>query len=118
MKFLTILFAGLAVVFVSSCCSTESRARFISAMNDLKEAHFELQKYGAFTNQFRDARVYTFTNRLTIDGTNYQFEFALFSDEFRERGLLTITTNGILVWIDNKQGFMQLGRQRFFPPGF
>jgi hypothetical protein len=121
MKILVAILVVVAVVLfvlLHSLAKSESRARFINTMNDLKEAHLELQSYGTFTNHFRDASVYLYTNRLTIDGTDYQCEFALESDEFRERGLLTITTNEIFVWIDKKQGLIPLSRQRFFPPGF
>ena len=86
-------------------------------MNELKEAHFEFQKYGAFTNRLRGVVVYSYTNRFMIDGTNYQCEFAAESEEFRERGFLTITTNLMLIWVDKKHGMIPLGRARPFPPG-
>ena len=98
----------------------DRRARFINTMNDLREAHFELQKYGAFTNQFRYETVYPFTNQFVVDGTDYQCEFAVECEEFTNRGFLTITTNDIFVWIDKKRGVMPLGRVPAFtfPPGF
>ncbi len=38
----------------------------------------------------------------------------------RARGLLTITTDDILLWVDQKRGVMPLGRTPpfTFPPGF
>ncbi|MGH7952036.1 MAG: hypothetical protein ACREFE_08975, partial [Limisphaerales bacterium] len=97
--------------------SADRRARFINAMACLKEAHFELQKYGAFTNQFRYETVYPYTNRFAVDGTDYQCEFAVESEDFTNRGFLTITTNEVFVWVDKKRGIMPLS-PRTFPPGF
>ena len=113
-----VIVALVSVVLLHSLAKSESRARFINTMNDLKEAHLELQSYGAFTNHFRYARVFLYTNHLTINGTDYQCEFALESDEFRERGLLTITTNEVFVWVDKKQRLIPLSSLRVFPPGF
>jgi type II secretory pathway pseudopilin PulG len=116
-----IVLAVLAALFFGllySLASADRRARFINTMNDLKEAHFELQKYGAFTNQFHDATVYPFTNQFVIDGTNYQCEFAVECEDFTNRGFLTITTNEFFVWIDKKHGVMPPLSLRTFPPGF
>jgi hypothetical protein len=91
-------------------------------MNELREANVQLQKYGAFTNQFRYDTVYPYTNRFNIDGTVYQCEFTVESVDLylRNRGFLTITTNDIFVWVDKKRGVMPLGRGPAFtfPPGF
>ena len=105
------------LVFMYGSATAERRARFINTMNDLKEAHIELQKYGAFTNHFRDASVYLYTNLFTIEGTGYQCEFAVESEAFKKRGFLTITTNEVFVWIDKKHGVIPLIRPLTFPPG-
>ena len=119
----SVWFAGglLAVFFLFFCYAAgraETRARFINNMNDLLEAHVELQQYGAFTNQFRRETVYPFTNRFTIDGTDYQCEFAVECEDFTNRGFLTITTNKIFVWIDKRRGVIPLVKPHTFPPGF
>jgi hypothetical protein len=110
----------LVVGFLYSLAHSERRARFIIAMNDLRQAHIELQKYGVFTNQFRYETVYPFTNRLVVDGKRYQCEFAIDCQGVSNRGLLTIATNEIFVWIDKKRGVMALGKVPAFtfPPGF
>lgn len=100
----------------------EHRARFIIAMNELREANLERQKYGAFTNQFRADTVSPYTNRFKVEGTVYQCAFTVESVDLsiRERGFLTITTNDVFVWVDKKRGVMPLGRVPAitFPPGF
>jgi hypothetical protein len=97
--------------------SGERRARFINTMNALKEAHYELQKYGSFTNYSRNFSVYPYTNRFVVAGTNYQCEFAIESEEFSKRGFLTITTNQVFVWIDKKHGLVPLTTPLTYPPG-
>ena len=114
--------AGLFFGFLHFVARGGHRARFIIAMNELREANMELQKHGAFTNQFQYDTVYPYTNRFNIDGTVYQCEFAVESVDlyFRNRGFLTITTNDMVVWVDKKGGVMPLGRVPAFtfPPGF
>ena len=113
------LFAGLLLFFHRDAAGrSETRARFINNMNCLLEAHVELQQYGAFTNQFRHETVYPFTNRFTIDGTDYQCEFAVECEDFTNRGFLTITTNKTFVWIDKRRGVIPLVKPHIFPPGF
>jgi hypothetical protein len=121
---LTVLavFVALFGLFLYSAARASHRARFVIAMNELREANVQLQKYGAFTNQFPYDKVYPCTNRFNIDGTACQCELAVESVDLylRDRGLLTITTNDILVWVDKKRGVMPLGRGSAFtfPPGF
>lgn len=98
------------------------RSRFIIAMNALRQASAELQKGGTFTNQFQNDRVYPYTNRFIVGATVYQCVLAVESVDLhlRNRGLLAITTNDVLVWIDRERGVMPLGTgpALTFPPGF
>lgn len=91
-------------------------------MNELQEANAELQKYGAFTNQFEGDTVYPYTNRFIIDATVYQCGLAVESVDLylRNRGILAITTNDVFVWVDKESGVMPLGSGPAFafPPGF
>jgi hypothetical protein len=109
--------ALLLSVFLYGSASAERRARFITAMNALKEAHLDLQKFGGFTNYFRDMNVYPCTNRFAINGTNCQCEFAVETEELKEHGLLTITTNAVFVWVDKKHDRVLLVTPQTFPPG-
>ena len=123
-KVLTVLavLAAFFVVLLYCTARGSHRARFIIAMNELRSANLQLQKYGAFTNQFRGDTVYPYTNRFDMDGTVYQCQFAVESVDLYlgKRGLLTITTNDIIVWVDKKRGVMPLGKEPAFPfpPGF
>ena len=128
MKKLEIVVTVLALLVVVACGflhfagKGSHRARFVIAMNELREANTELHKYGAFTNQFQGDTVYPYTNRFIIDGAVYQCGFAVESVDFhlRNRGLLAITTNDVFVWFDKKRGVMSLGNgpEFSFPPGF
>jgi hypothetical protein len=113
-----VAFFGL---FLYSAARGSHRARFVIAMNELREANVQLQKHGAFTNQFPYDKVYACTNRFNIDGTAYQCQLAVESVDLylRDRGLLTITTNDVIVWVDKKRGVMPLGSGSAFrfPPG-
>jgi hypothetical protein len=99
---------GFLCVFMYGSAVAERNARFIHVMNDLKQAHMELQLHGPFTNRFRTSDVYPFTNRIDILGTNYHCEFAAQSEDFRGKGFLTITTNQVFIWIDKKLGATRL----------
>lgn len=66
----------------------------------LRDADTELHKFGAFTNHpptSEYVRVYSYTNRFTIDGIDYQCELAADCARLTNRGFLTITTNQIYV---------------------
>jgi hypothetical protein len=128
MKKSTIVLTVLAVVvallglFLFSASKGSHRARFLIAVNKLREASAQLQKHGAFTNQFpHDDKVYPFTNRFSIDGTAYQCQLAVESVDLylRDRGLLAITTNDTIIWVDKERGAVPLGSGSAFrfPPG-
>lgn len=127
MKKSTIVLTVLAVLvaffglFLYRAARGSHRARFVIAMNELREANEQLHKHGAFTNQFPYDKVYPCTNRFDIDGTAYECQLAVESVDLylRDRGLLTITTDGIIVWVDKKRGVMPLGSGSAFrfPPG-
>jgi hypothetical protein len=123
----TIVLTVLAVVvallgiFLFNAAIGTHRARFSIAVTKLREANAQLQKHGAFTDRPHDDKVYPFTNRFSIDGTTYQCQLAVESVDLylRDRGLLTITTNDIIVWIDKERGAVPLGSGSAFrfPPG-
>ena len=121
------LFIGLLFVVVvlfvllHGLAASERRARFINVANMLLEAHLELQHDGAFTNHFRDTDITSVSNVFVFAGTNYHCEFTAANDEFRDYGLLAITTNQTVIWIDkNQQVFPIYSRDTpfKFPPSF
>ena len=118
---IAIVAAALLGLFLYGAARGSHRARFSIAVTALREANGQLQKQGAFTNRPHDDRVYPFTNRFSIDGTSYQCQLAVESVDLylRDRGLLTITTNDIIVWIDRERGAVPLGSGSAFkfPPG-
>jgi hypothetical protein len=121
---LTVLAVMVALLglFLYAARTGSHRARFSIAMTALREANAQLQKNGAFTNQRpHDDKVYPFTNRFIIDGTVYQCRLAVESVDLylRDRGLLTITTNDIILWVDKERGAVPLGSGSAFkfPPG-
>jgi hypothetical protein len=117
-----LLFVVLVVfVLLRGLAASERRARFVNMANDLLVAHVELQHDGAFTNHFRHTDITSISNVLVISGTNYQCEFTAGNDEFRDFGLLVITTNQMVVWIDKRQQVFPLFSRDTpfkFPPGF
>jgi len=98
----------------------DRRAWLTSTKACLMQADAELHKFGAFTNyppESRYIRVFSYTNRFTIDGTDYQSELAAECERLTNRGFLMITTNQIYVWIDTKGSLVPLiGARR--PDGF
>ena len=109
---------SVLLIFLYGSARAEARSRFINFMNALKEAHWELRHYGAFTNHFRHSTVTACTNSYFLRGTNYQCEFRGDPEEFRDRGFLAITTNELFLWIDRKTGAAALLQHgRTFPPG-
>jgi hypothetical protein len=95
---------------------TNHRAQFITVFAWLKEARFDHKGY---TNgDFWQTEIYPYTNRFTIDGTNYVCEFAARSQVFGGRGFLAVTTNWAYVWIDDKGKVIPFRPGLRYPPGF
>ena len=113
---IAVLLLALLGLFIYGSGSAESRARFISFMNDLKEAQLELRLNGVVTNKFIRSRIHSCTNSIVVGGTNYQCEVSADRDEFSERGTLAITTNGVFLWLDKKRGPLPLLKGTY-PPG-
>lgn len=124
--FFTVFFTAVLLLvlfflfFAYSYGNAYRRAKFITTMNDLHEAHIEAERDGAFTNHFKNINIYSYTNRYVVEGINYQCEFAAERAEFRNQGFLAITTNQVFVWIDKKRGVIPLIVRKTtpFPPGF
>lgn len=118
--FLVIVVLGLGVLafFANRYyeARTNRRAQFIDVRVWLKEAHFDHEGYT--NDSIGLTEVYPYTNRFTIDGTNYVCEFAARSELFRGSGFLAVTTNGVYVWIDKKGRVMPLEPGLHYPPGF
>ena len=106
--------------FMSGESRLDRRAWLTSTKACLMQADAELHKFGAFTNyppESRYIRVFSYHQRFTIDGTDYQSELAAECERLTNQGFLTITTNQIYVWIDTKGRSVPLiGARR--PEGF
>ena len=59
---LVLAIIGALGVYMYGSAVAERNARFIHVMNDLKQAHMEVQLQGSFTNRFRTSTVQPFTN--------------------------------------------------------
>jgi hypothetical protein len=74
--------------------------------------------FGTLTNRFQMLRVHPYTNRFTIDGTDYQCELAAECERLTNRGFLVITTNQVFVWVGTKGSSLALTNPEVPPPGF
>jgi hypothetical protein len=108
-------------IFMPRESRVDRRAWLTISKVSLRDADTELRKFGAFTNHppaSEYVRVYPYTNRFTIDGTDYQCELAAECERLTNRGFLTITTNQIFVWVDKTHGLVPLVGPLVFPSGF
>ncbi|MBK7999012.1 MAG: hypothetical protein IPK15_09935 [Verrucomicrobia bacterium] len=91
------------------------RVEGINTMSSLKSAYSELREHGTFTNHRGNLRIYPFTNHYVVGGVDYQCVLAAEAPRFRHRGLFTITTNEVIVWIEHTNGAIPL-LSPFTPP--
>lgn len=76
-------------------------AKIIIVMSKLNQAADQLRKSGSFTNDVPNlCEIYRFTNSITIGQSQQQCVLAAKSSVFQEGGIMAITTNDTLVWID------------------
>ncbi len=99
------------------------KAAIFSGWNDLKEAQLELQRDGKLSNDNGHDHVFLYTNNVEVGGTNYQGAIAVETERFFGEGILIVTTNQALIWLDNKRGPKIIGippnyNPPIFPPGF
>ena len=115
-----VILALAIVIFTPVESRIDRRAWLTTSAFALRNADMELHKFGSFTNHFplSDVRVFTYTNRFTIDGIDYRCELAAECERLTNRGFLTMTTNQIFVWVDKKGGLTALTESPLRPPGF
>jgi hypothetical protein len=90
------------------------KAAIFSGWNDLKEAQLELQKDGKLSNDHGYDHVFIWTNKVEISGANYQGAIAVKTERFYGEGILIVTTNQVLIWLDKKRGPKIIG----IPPNY
>lgn len=96
---LMIIFAGLVLLpgqFRAKRAAAVSNAWYL-----LKVAETDLEQNGGFTNPFpNECRIYEYTNRYSVSGSNYQCVLA--ADRWDYQGktnLLTLTSDGGFLYI-------------------
>ena len=76
-------------------------AKFIIVMQRLGQFSADLKKQGSFTNDIPHlADIYTFTDTIMLSGVQHRCTLAAKSPMFRDDGVLAITTEDVIVWID------------------
>ena len=80
-------------------------ARIYNASLNLQNAYRCFLEHGTLTNRVPSLdRVFVFTNSVVIGGSNYHCAVGLSSATFAHVGILAVTTNQEIVWLDEKKG--------------
>jgi hypothetical protein len=80
------------------------RAHLVNTANELLIAHKQLHRHGIVTDVSADTRVYAFTNEVTLGGFGFICELAADVPGLTNFGTLVITSDGTLIWIDQRTG--------------
>ena len=76
--------------------------KFILIMQRLTQFSGELKKQGTFTNDIpKICDITPFTDEITLNGTPHRCTLAAKSPLFDNRGMMAITENDTVVWIDS-----------------
>ncbi len=70
----------------------------------LQKAYGSYQHTGTLPQPDGNARLRIATNMVAVGATNYQAVLALDWPYFSGEGTLTVTSNQVFLWLDNKQG--------------
>jgi Rad3-related DNA helicase len=107
---ITIIIVAIVLVLVAvvgfyvkqQLSGMEEGAKIIIVMSKLNQAADQLRKIGTFTNDVPNlCEIYRFTNSITLGQTQQQqCVLAAKSSAFQEAGMMAITANDTLVWID------------------
>ena len=97
-------------------------AGIIVARNGLKQAKKDYEEHGYVTNYGSSGyQVWLSSNIVTIGGTQYQCFITVREARFGDEGVLAMTTNEVLIWLDTKQQPKIIDksyRPPIFPPRF
>lgn len=78
-------------------------AKFIIVMQRLGQFSADLKKQGSFTNDIPHlADIYAFTDTITLSGAQHRCTLAAKSPMFGDAGVMAITTDDVIVWIDRE----------------
>jgi hypothetical protein len=114
-------FLGLFVVGYLYQVSLRN-AGIIMAKNGLKQAKKDYEEYGYITNYGSSGyQVWLSSNIVTVGGTQYQCFFTARDERFYDEGVLAMTTNEVLIWLDAKRQPKIIDdnyRPQIFPPRF
>jgi len=100
---LIIIVTGLVALAVSynyGYGKSLRRAAIMEGTGILRQAQKDCTEHGYVTNYHSSYRVELITNVVTIGGTQYQCFAAVRGGKFYDEGLLAMTTNQILIWLD------------------
>jgi hypothetical protein len=114
-------FLGLFVVCYLYGVSLRN-AGIIMARNSLKQAKKDYDKHGYVTNDGSSGyQVWLSSNIVTIGSTQYQCFITVRDAKFYDEGVLAMTTNQVLIWLDAKRKPKIIDdsyRPPIFPPRF
>lgn len=117
-----ILLLALAVVIYGQFDMRSHRfAGIIKARHYLKVAQDDFARTGSVTNHNDSYKVWLATNVVAVVGAEHRCQFMIQVRDFYNEGTLAMTTNGILIWLAEKQPPKLITsdyRPRLFPPGF
>lgn len=117
-----IVVLALAVVIYGQLNMRSLRfAGIIKARHNLKLAQDDFTRTGSVTNYSDSYKVWVATNIVTIAGVEHRCHFMIRDDKFYGEGTMAMTTNGILIWLGEKQPPKLITsdyRPPLFPPGF
>src|SRR5262249_47622158 len=74
----------------------------VHAMSDLSLACKDYERTGQFTNYSSRCTIVQSSRRVVIGGTNYYLCLQADGAEFTNFGSLSITTNGIFIWVGTR----------------
>jgi len=114
-------FIGLFVVCYLYAVSLRY-AGIIMARNSLKQAKKDYDEHGYVTNYGASShQVWLSSNIVMIGGTQYQCFFTARDERFYDEGVLAMTTNQVLIWLDARRQPKIIDdnyRPPIFPPRF
>jgi hypothetical protein len=99
--FLVLLFAFGGFGYLSRV--SERRWGLIEGQMLFKSAELEVTEYGYVTNHGAESRVWLSSNVVSIGGTQYQCFLETTNHWFQDEGILAVTTNHELIWLDSKR---------------
>jgi hypothetical protein len=114
---ITVVLVAFGVFYMLSYVQTLRLMRVHVAQAVLRQANSQFVKSGVVEPNGTE-KPFVFTNVVAVNGVSYQCAVGIVVSPFEDEGMLSMTTNGVFIWLDKQRGAMVIPVSGYLPHFF